>query len=62
ERHADGLGMKWATAAGYDPCGQVRLFRAMSQDTPTLSTHPGFAERAEAANQASRKTRGRSCE
>lgn len=62
ERHADTLGMKWATAAGYDPCGQARIFRAMAHGTPTLSTHPGFAERIEAADAASKNTTGRSCQ
>ncbi|HEX6317335.1 MAG TPA: M48 family metalloprotease [Burkholderiales bacterium] len=61
ERDADRLGLQWTSVAGYDPCGQVRLFRAMSHDSPTLATHPGFAERAEAANEAAKKTSGRGC-
>lgn len=62
ERQADDLGMSWATAAGYDPCGQARIFRALSSDIPRLSTHPRFAERLKAADAASMKTRGRNCE
>lgn len=62
EAQADSLGLSWATAAGYDPCGQARIFRGLSSDHPTLSTHPRFAERAKAADAASLKTRGRNCE
>jgi Zn-dependent protease with chaperone function len=49
EREADALGMRWALAAGYDACGQVRLLQAMARDLPAFSTHPSFAERVAAA-------------
>lgn len=55
ERAADALGLRWATAAGYNPCGQQRVMamymrlRGASLDLPFLSTHPGLEERAAAA-------------
>lgn len=61
ERQADVLGMKWATAAGYDPCGQARLFRSLVHDLPTQPTHPGFAERARAPEAAAKKASGLDC-
>jgi len=59
ERAADALGLKWALAAGYDPCGirrTVRMFESLSAGPgiPWLSTHPGHAERAESASRAAR--------
>lgn len=62
ERAADTLGMQWVARAGFDPCGQVRLFRTLSAYVPAGATHPGLAERTAAANEASRKTSGRYCE
>jgi predicted Zn-dependent protease len=62
ERSADSLGMQWAAQAGFDPCGQVRLFRALSAYIPVAATHPGLAERTVAANEAVRRASGRHCE
>lgn len=62
ERAADTLGMQWVARAGFDPCGQVRLFRTLSAYVPAGATHPGLAERTAAANEAYRKTSGRYCE
>jgi len=68
ERAADEYGLRWAVAAGYDPCGRTRTMK-MYQDMsaggmvlPFLSTHPGAAERSELANDYSRKTRNRACD
>ena len=68
ERAADEYGLRWAVAAGYDPCGRARTMK-MYQDLGTgtaaisfLSTHPGAAERSELANDYSHKTRNRPCE
>ena len=62
ERQADNLGLKWASAAGFDPCAQVRLLRAMSRDIPAATTHPAFAERIAIANAAAKEASGRRCE
>lgn len=62
EREADSLGLKWASAAGFDPCAQVRILHAMSRDIPAASTHPAFAERAATASAAAKKAAGRRCE
>ncbi len=62
ERAADTLGMQWVAQAGFDPCGQVRLFRTLSAYVPAGATHPGLAERTTAANEAYRKASGRHCE
>lgn len=67
ERAADEHAIKWAVAAGFDPCGGVRTMRmyqrlrASAVDVPFLSTHPGAEERADAANDASLKARGKAC-
>lgn len=67
ERAADEHAIKWAVAAGFDPCGGVRTMRmyqrlrANAVDVPFLSTHPGAEERADAANDASLKARGKAC-
>lgn len=68
ERAADEYGLRWAVAAGYDPCGRTRTMK-MYQDLGTgtaaisfLSTHPGASERSDLANDYSRKTRNRACE
>ena len=62
ERSADALGMQWVARAGFDACGQVRLFRTLSAYVPTGATHPGLAERTAAANEAYRKASGQHCE
>lgn len=62
EREADSLGLKWSSAAGFDPCAQVRILHAMSRDIPAASTHPAFAERIAMANAAAKKAGGRRCE
>ncbi len=67
ERAADDYGIRWAVAAGYDPCGRVRtmkMYQRMQADgagLPILSTHPGAAERSGIANELSLKTRGTPC-
>lgn len=62
EREADSLGLKWSRAAGFDPCAQARILRAMSGDMPAASTHPAFAERIAIANAAAKEASGRRCE
>ena len=68
ERAADDYGIRWAVAAGYDPCGRARTMKmyqrlhAGSVDIPFLSTHPGAAERSDLANEYSRKLNSHSCE
>jgi predicted Zn-dependent protease len=68
ERAADNEGIRWAVAAGYDPCGRTRtmkMYRRLSAggiDIPFLSTHPGATERSELANDYSRKMNGHACE
>jgi predicted Zn-dependent protease len=54
ERDADRLGIGFASAAGYDPQGAVRLFERMASAGRTaplafLSTHPGGGERLASA-------------
>jgi predicted Zn-dependent protease len=51
EAEADEVGLKWMVAAGYDPQGMLRLFKALSKVSPSsmpafLSTHPANEERA----------------
>ena len=48
---ADEVGLKWMVAAGYDPQGMLRLFKALSASGSSsmpafLSTHPANEERA----------------
>jgi|RhiMethySRZTD1v2_1073278.scaffolds.fasta_scaffold34407_5 predicted Zn-dependent protease len=50
EAEADEVGLKWMVAAGYDPQGMLRLFKALSaggsSSVPAfLSTHPANEER-----------------
>lgn len=67
ERTADDYGIRWAVAAGYDPCGRVRTMkmyqrlRARAVDIPFLSTHPRAAERSELADAYSLKMNNRPC-
>ncbi|MFL6573134.1 MAG: M48 family metallopeptidase [Burkholderiales bacterium] len=51
EAEADEVGLKWMVAAGYDPQGMLRLFKALSAGGASsmpafLSTHPANEERA----------------
>jgi predicted Zn-dependent protease len=68
ERAADDYGIRWAVAAGYDPCGRARTMKmyrrlgAQGTDIAFLSTHPGAAERSDLANEYSRKLNHRACE
>jgi predicted Zn-dependent protease len=66
EKAADEHGLKWAVAAGYDPCGKARTIavfsRFHSQGVPILSTHPSYGERSELANEYSMKARSRPCQ
>jgi len=68
ERAADDYGLRWAVAAGFDPCGRVRtmnMYRSLGNDAgsiPFLSTHPGAAERSKLADDYARKMRGRACD
>ena len=66
ERQADELGLRWASGAGYDPCGKVRVVAILAKLTraepsPMLSTHPAYAERADSANALSRQRTGKDC-
>lgn len=66
ERAADALGLQWARAAGYDPCGMQRvmgLYETMDRIAPHpwLSTHPGYAERSESASRLARESGGNDC-
>jgi predicted Zn-dependent protease len=63
ERAADEQGLRWATEAGYDACGQIRVAAALGKlGAPAfLSTHPGYAERSELANQYAVKSTGAAC-
>ena len=50
EAEADEVGLKWMVAAGYDPQGMLRLFKALSASGSSsvpafLSTHPANEER-----------------
>lgn len=68
ERAADQLGIRWAVAAYYDPCGKARVakmyqeLRSGSIDIPFLSTHPSYGERSDLANELSQQLRGRPCD
>ena len=62
ERAADEQGLKWAVAAGYDPCGQERVAKHRRGSQSLLSTHPGYTERAALANEYARKATGKGCE
>ena len=51
EAEADEVGLKWMVAAGYDPQGMLRLFKALSAGGASsmpafLSTHPANEERS----------------
>ncbi|HKQ24424.1 MAG TPA: M48 family metalloprotease [Burkholderiales bacterium] len=67
ERAADDYGIRWAVAAGYDPCGRARTMKmyqdlsAGTVDIPFLSTHPGAAERSNLADAYSLRTNNRPC-
>jgi predicted Zn-dependent protease len=66
ERDADNHGLRWAIAAGFDPCGKSRAVSAFAAagggtSIPFLSTHPSYGERSDLANEYSRKTSGRDC-
>jgi predicted Zn-dependent protease len=50
EAEADQVGLQWMVAAGYDPQGMLRLFKALSASGSSsmpafLSTHPANEER-----------------
>ena len=66
EREADLLGMQWAMAAGYSPCGSYRFaqrLQALNKGATIVwfSTHPGLSERMESAQSLSLKTTGLTC-
>jgi predicted Zn-dependent protease len=67
ERTADEYGIRWAVAAGYDPCGRARTMkmyqrlRAGAVEIPFLSTHPGAAERSDLADAYSLRVNNRPC-
>ena len=49
EAEADEVGLKWMVAAGYDPQGMLRLFKALwgdVVDAGVLVTHPANEERS----------------
>ena len=64
ERAADDLGLRWAVAAGFNPCGAVLVMQVLSSlggaNIPLLSTHPGHEERAELAEKHASAS-GRKC-
>ena len=68
ERAADDYGIRWAVAAGYDPCGRARTMKMYQRlgvggtTIPFLSTHPGASERSDLANEYSRKINNRACD
>ena len=66
EREADKLGMQWAMAAGYSPCGIVTTIKRLGDQRqgfyiPFLSSHPRDSERINDANVASKKMNGQVC-
>ena len=67
EREADILGMEWAVAAGFSPCGSARTVRILAahgagaDGDSFLATHPGRQERIARANEMARKLTGRGC-
>jgi predicted Zn-dependent protease len=63
ERAADDQGLKWAIEAGYDPCGHYRVATAFQTlSIPFLSTHPGYGERSDLANEYAVKATGKLCQ
>jgi predicted Zn-dependent protease len=67
ERDADKQGMAWAVAAGYSPCGFVRLQKEMmkNDNSSTISflrTHPMSSERLETAKNIAIKNNFGNCE
>ena len=68
EQAADDYGLRWAVAAGYDPCGRARTMkmyqrlRAGGMSIPFLSTHPGATKRSELANDYSRRINNHACD
>lgn len=65
EREADIQGMDWAVAAGYSPCGAVRVLRILqAQDGGSdafLATHPDDGERIARAEALAKKLTGKRC-
>lgn len=64
ERAADNLGLDWAIASGYDPCGSYRLAQKLGGGAGVLqflSTHPGPEERLANAEGRSIALNGRGC-
>ena len=66
ERDADKLGMEWAVAAGFSPCGVAAAMTAMGStdnqlSVTFLSSHPSDKERIDNANQASIRINGKTC-
>lgn len=51
EREADRLGIRYATKAGFDPGGALRLHRYLSMNADFLSTHPSSNDRIEIINE-----------
>ena len=66
ERAADTLGMEWAVAAGFSPCGVAATMIAMRSidnqlSVPFLSSHPSDEERIDNANREALRINGTSC-
>lgn len=66
EREADELGLQWAIAAGYSPCGSARAMQVLEKYSggvaiPFFASHPGTDERIERANRAAIKVSGQGC-
>lgn len=66
ERVADKLGMEWAVAAGFSPCGVAATMIAMRSidnqlSVPFLSSHPSDEERIDNANREALRINGTPC-
>ena len=66
ERDADKLGMEWAVAAGFSPCGVAAAMTAMGStdnqlSVTFLSSHPSDDERIDNANREALRINGKSC-
>lgn len=67
ELEADEQGLRWAVAAGYDPCGRVSILKMYQRFHEAAGTqfskdHPATAERARLANAQALSARGRACD
>lgn len=67
EREADALGLAWAVAAGYDPCGAYRTLRTLQQAAARaaaivlLDSHPESEERLQLIDAKAMEATQRAC-